>query len=204
MIKEDYARTLFDFLYGPIDGYKTSSTARRDSGEDCKDLLYGEMPFDTWMAIVAAAKPKENAVFFDLGSGVGRAIIQSHLLFDFKKSVGVELLDGLHNKALEVFDHFKKIVEPQVAKSLKNKEVVFLKDNILQVDLSEADFVYMCHPFKNEQEFLALEQRFLSQLKKGTKIVTIIRQLRNEGFKKLGSTMFDFSWGKSTAYFHEI
>lgn len=204
MIKEDYARTLFDFLFGGVDGYKTSSTARQSSGQDCKDLLYGEMPFDTWKAIVETAKPKENAVFVDLGSGVGRAIIQSHLLFDFKKSIGVELLDGLHNKAVEIFDNFKKTIEPQVAESLKNKEVLFLKDNILKVDLSEADFVYMCHPFKNEQEFLQLEQRFLSQLKKGTKIVTIIRQLRNEAFKKHGSTMFDFSWGKSTAYFHEV
>ena len=204
MINPLYAQTLFNFLYSKVDGYTIASASQGALPGSREELLYGEIPFTTWQKIVERIKPKDDAVFFDLGSGTGRVVLQSHMIFNFKKSVGIELLDGLHNKALEVEATFDKIIKPQISKHLADKEMLFRKDNILHVDYSEADFLLLSHPFKEEDDFLFLEEKFLRELKPKTKIVALIRYLRNDKFKDLGFGTYNFSWGKSTAYFYEI
>jgi SAM-dependent methyltransferase len=204
MITPGYAQTLFNHLYGHINGYGVSNAARAKSGQNTEKLLYGELPFETWQQIVERAAPKSDGIFFDLGSGTGRIIIASYLLFSFRKSIGIELLEGLHNKALEVKDDFDKVVKPQVEKYISGRELTFINDNIFNIDLGEADFVFMNHPFKEGDDFARLEEKFLNELKPGTKIVTTIRALQNTMFKHLGKETYKFSWGDSTAHFAEI
>jgi len=205
VINQIYAYALFNHLYANIDGYNIASAAKKKSLIGSKDdLLYGEIPFDSWKRIVERAKPKEDAFFFDLGSGTGRVVVQSHLLFNFRKSVGVELIEGLYSKACETKEVFERIVKPQIKDHIGERELCFYKGNILDTDVADADFILLPHPFKKEEDFLRLEEKFLRQLKPGTKIVTLIRSLRNQAFKDLGYEMFDFSWGESTAYFYEV
>ena len=204
MIDPNYAETLFNHLYGNIKGYEISNAARAKFSGSTEKLLYGELPFETWRKIVEYANPRQNAVFFDLGSGTGRVVIQSHMLFNFSKSIGVELLDGLHDKACETKNIFDKEIKSQIANHLANRELQFLKANIFDVDLREADLILMNHPFKEGEDFLRLEEKFLNELKPGTKIITIIRALKNPAFKRLGKQTFKFSWGDSTAHFAEV
>jgi precorrin-6B methylase 2 len=199
-----YAETLFNHLYGNINGYSVSNAARAKFSHDTEKLLYGEMPFVTWAEIVDHVKPKKDGVFFDLGSGTGRVVVESHLLFDFKKCTGVELLEGLHNKACEVKQQFEKVIKPQIENHLSGRELTFLNNDIFTTDLHEADLVLMNHPFKDGEVFMQLEEKFLKELKSGTKIVTIIRALKSEGFKNMGSQTYKFSWGDSTAHFFEV
>jgi hypothetical protein len=204
MINPLYAETLFNFLYSKIDGYSTASASQAARPGSREELLYGEIPFYTWQRILDRVKPKQDGIFYDLGSGIGRVAMQSHMICNFKKSIGIELLDGLHNKALEVEETFEKIVKPQIVKNLEGRELLLRKDNILTANFSDADFVLLSHPFKEEADFLALEEKFLRDLKPKTKIVTLIRFLRNEKFKDCGFGTYKFSWGKSSAYFYEI
>ena len=172
--------------------------------EIIKELLYGEVPFAVWREIVEKTNPKKDGVFFDLGSGTGRVVMESHIVFDFKKSIGVELLKGLHDKACEVKDKFDKFVKPKILNQLKDRELQFVNANIFAVDLREADLIFMNHPFKDRELFEKLEEKFLKELKPQTKIVTTIRSLNNRAFKDLGSKKYEFSWGESTIYFHEV
>ena len=205
MINYDLAAQLFGSLYDKIDGYSISHEARRSLGiGDQNDLLYGELPLDTWKEIVQKANPKNDGVFLDVGSGTGRIVISSFLLFDFKKNIGVELLEGLYIKSQELRAVFDKDVLPQIAEHAKNREMQFLCKNIFDTDLREVDFILMNHPFKDREMFDLLEEKFLSELKPKTKIVTTIRALKNPAFKRLGDKKYNFSWGESTAYFHEV
>lgn len=204
MIDPNYAETLFNHLYGNINGYQVSRDARISSGIDTEKLLYGELPFSSWKQIVEKANPKKDGVFFDLGSGTGRIIFASYLAFNFKKSIGVELLEGLHKKALEVDAEFEKNIRSKISNDLQDRKIEFHLKNIFDADLREADFIFMNHPFKDGEIFAQLEDKFLSELKKGTKIVTIIRSLKNPNFKNLGSQTFEFSWGSSSAHFFEV
>lgn len=203
MLDHSLAEQYFNQLYGDVNGYGVSSKARVDEGVT-EGLLYGEVPFETWKSIVMRANPKHESVFFDLGSGTGRVIMQSHLLFNFQKAIGIELLAGLHDKACEVASQFIEHIEPAVKAELADRELHLLNESFFDVDLSEADFILLNHPMKDRKLLEKLEQKFLDELKPGTKIVSIIRALSNPAFKSHGSTKYQFSWGESTAHFFEI
>lgn len=198
------AEKLFDTLYDQINGYSISSAARSSSKVDSSKFLYGELPFSTWQKIVAHANPKRDGVFFDLGSGTGRVVMASYLGFEFRKSVGVEILGGLHDKACEVKENFEKNFKPAIAGHFAGRELEFVQNSLFDVDLSEVDFIFMNHPFKDGEDFIKLEEKFLSELKPGAKIATTIRSLKNPKIKNLGSQSFKFSWGDSTVHFQEI
>lgn len=204
MINPIYAETLFNHLYGQINGYSVSTEARAKSAFDTEKLLYGELPFETCQKIIERADPKKDGVFFDLGSGTGRVVMAFYLLSNFRKCVGVELLQGLHNKACEIDMEFNKNIKPQLAGYVEERELQFTCGDIFKADLRDADFIFMNYPFKDSELFDQLEEKFLSELKAGSKIVTIIRALKNPLFKNLGSQTYKFSWGDSTAHFFEI
>jgi hypothetical protein len=204
MIDQTFAETTFNLLYSNTNGYDISNNARREFSGDTSNFLYGELPFQTWKKIVEQIQPKEDGVFFDLGSGTGRVVMASYLGCGFRKCVGIEILDGLHNKAVEVLGVFDQIVRPQIAGSLEGREISFVRESLFDTDLREADFIFMNHPFKDGPEFVRLEDKFLSELKPGTKIATIIRSLKNPAFKQLGSATQQFSWGESTVHFCEV
>ena len=191
-------------MFAPVDGYHIAGRSQGAVAGSRDALLYGEIPFKTWQKIVTRAKPKDDAIFYDLGSGTGRVVFQSYLLYNFKKSIGIELLGGLHDKACELEKHFNRIIKPQISHLLGNNEMQLIQGNILEADLHDADFILLPHPFKSEDDFLTLEEKFLRELKPGTKIVTLIRDLRNPAFKSHGFENCEFSWGKSTAYFFEV
>ncbi len=204
MINSTYAETLFNFLYGNINGYEVSTKARASFSGDVSNLLYGELPFQTFKEIVEKINPKADGVFFDLGSGTGRIAMQANILFNFKKITGIELLEGLHNKAIEVQEVFNKTITTEIQDHIAGRELNFINGDIFKTDYSDADFIFMNHPIKDSGLFLQLEEKLAKELKTGTKIVTIIRALQNPKFKSLGSKLYKFSWGDSTAHFFEV
>lgn len=204
MINPAYAQTLFNFLYNDIDGYSVSRAARNKHTENTEDLLYGEITFDCWQKIIAKADPKKDGVFFDLGSGTGKAVILSHLAYDFKKIVGVELLQGLHDKACEIKENFDTTIKPQILEHTKDRELQFIQKDLFDVDISEADLVFLNYPFKNREMFTRLENKLLTELKPGSKIVMIIKIFENKALKSLGSQKLQFGWGEATAHFYEV
>jgi precorrin-6B methylase 2 len=204
MINPAYAETLFNYLYNDVNGYKVSTEARSKFSGEVSNLLYGELPFETFKLIVEKANPQKDGVFYDLGSGTGRIAIEAHILCDFRKVVGIELLDGLHDKACEIKAIFDKSVKPQIIQHIGTRELDIIKGDLFKFNYSDADFIFMNHPIKDSDLFLQLEAKLVEELKPGTKIVTIIRALKNPKFKSLGSQTFKFSWGDSTAHFFEV
>lgn len=204
VLDSTYAQTLFNFLFNGIDGYAVSHQARRDHNGDVSELLYGEITFETWEKIINKANPKRDGVFYDLGSGTGKAVILSHLYFDFKKAIGFELLKGLHDKAISIKNDFDKFVKPTIPNHVKDRELSFIQQDIFDVDLSVADLVFANYPFKTRELYLKLEEKMLKEMKTGAKIAFVIRAMENPRFKSLGSEKMKFGWGEATVHFYEI
>jgi SAM-dependent methyltransferase len=204
MIDPRYAETLFNHLYSNIDGYAVSTAARQaSSGIDTEKLLYGELPFQTCKEIIEYANPKKDGIFFDLGSGTGRVVMAFYLLTNFKKCIGIELLQGLHDKACEINTQFNQNIKLQLKGDIQDREMQLKCGDIFATNLQEADLVFINHPFKEGDIFKRLEEKLLDELKPKSKIITIIRCLDNPRFKKLGQKTYKFSWGDSTAHFFE-
>jgi precorrin-6B methylase 2 len=202
-----FCEASFDWLYSNINGKAISKIAKAEhaGNEPFKEvILYGEIPFATWIEIVEKSQPKKDGVFFDLGSGTGKIVIQSHMIFDFQKIIGIELLEPIYNKACEVLKNYEEKIKIQIPDFIKNRELQLIKQDFFNTDLSEADFIFMNHPFKDRGSFQPLEEKFLRELKKGTKIVTIIRKLSDPRFKHLHTQKYLCSWGEATVHFHEV
>jgi len=205
-MRDIQASTIFHALYKNVDGFESSKRAKKNnSQQDGRNtFIYGEFPFVTGQAIIKKAQPKKDGVFFDLGSGVGRAVILSHLLFDFKKSVGIELLEGMHDDACKLAQQLPRLVSPQFENHLRDREISLINKNIFDVDLSEADLILLNCPLRGEKSFLQLEEKFLRELKPKTKIIVTIRKLKSPAFKLFHSQQYKFSWGMADTFFYEI
>jgi len=195
---------LFAVLYQNVDGYNISKAARKKVIGNSGEFLYGETLFQSWKKIVENANPKKDGVFFDLGSGVGRSVIASHLLFDFQKSVGFEMLEDLHNQALETKELLYKIADEETLNRISKHELQFVRGNFFEIDFYEADLVFLNYHIRNSQKFLDLEKKLLQQLKPGSKIITALSPLRNPAFKMFDNQSYKFSWGSAPTYFYEV
>lgn len=63
------------------------------------DLFSGEEP---------VGELKENAVFVDCGSGIGRQVLNASVLHSFSKLIGIEGLACLDGQAQEIAAKFKE------------------------------------------------------------------------------------------------
>lgn len=194
---------LFNALYKNVNGFKISVSARKNLSNK-SDFLYGEINLLSWKKIVEQANPKKDGVFFDLGSGTGKSVIASHLLFNFRKSIGIELITELHKQALEIKEKLKKIIDPETQDHLSNRELEFIQGNIFEIDLHEADFIFLNYHIRKSKEFLDFEKKLLQQLKPRSKIVTTLQPLQNSALKQCGNQSYKFSWGSAPVYFYEV
>ncbi len=78
--------------------------ARKNLNLTNSSYIYGEIlffPFADILRSIASELPS-NAIFYDLGSGTGKAVLAASLLYPFSKVVGIELLGVSPNDSGEV------------------------------------------------------------------------------------------------------
>jgi hypothetical protein len=57
--------------------------------------------------VLRKINPASGCVFYDLGSGTGKALFAARLTQDFSRCIGVELLESLHGAAVNVVNRFE-------------------------------------------------------------------------------------------------
>lgn len=199
MIKSyEEIKPVYSKIFSGINGYGISlleKEKRQDKEAIFRNILYGEVSLELLYALYVLPPVNEYLdkakVFYDLGSGVGNAVISSYLTGMFEKCVGVELLDSLYETSLIAKERLINI-----DKNAKNR-VNFIHDNIVNVDFSDADIVLFCCPTKDEDLRFAMEKKFLS-LKSGAIILSLIHNFKNnKDFEILNVKMVRADWGET-------
>lgn len=80
------------------------------AGEVDNRLTYGEFDLPFFFELLAAARPRPGEIFCDLGSGCGRLVLAAALTHPWRKAVGIELIESLHNEAQTMHDKFVPLV----------------------------------------------------------------------------------------------
>lgn len=106
----------------PVAKGKEASTADRNALELKKTtLVYGEITFRSYAIAFEKIKNKygglqnPGGVFYDLGSGTGKPVLSAALLHDFDQVKGIELLESLHNIALELQQVWESSIRPTLS-----------------------------------------------------------------------------------------
>lgn len=201
MKKYEQIKPLYDSIFAGISGYSVSlleKNSREEKEPIFKDVLYGELSFELFYAILVLPPVSEylnNAkVFYDIGSGIGNAVIAAYLTDVFEKCVGVEIMRSLYDASKMA----KKRLQSMCSDACDR--VLFVNDNALNVDFSDADMALFCCPTKDEKLRYEMENKF-KNLKNGSIIISLIHKFKNEmDFELLNAKLVKTAWGETPLF----
>lgn len=196
------ARTIFEHIFEPINGFRLSEQARKASGTDNSEWVYGEIEFYDFIKILECTNPKPNEIFYDFGTGVGKALVVAALFYPFKKCVGIELFENLASVAKEATVQLKT----NNNKALANPDVIFeiLQQNFLTVDISNADVVFINATCYAGETWEKLNNQLAQQLRPGARVIITTQMLTHtSAFRLQSQNLFTMSWGFSRVSIYE-
>lgn len=146
-MQPDAVRTLLEGAYDELAQARSQIDFEQVSKEDSQRMAelsstqsdfawtYGEITFEGAMQLQQLLDVGPNDVLYDLGSGYGRLVLQAHLQWGVRRSVGVELSLERHDKAVEAMNRLQSSLDPA-------RPVALINENLLVCDVSDATVVY--------------------------------------------------------------
>lgn len=162
-----------------------------------KEFIYGEIDFLAFFLLLEKVKPQTNEIFYDLGSGTGKATFTAGLFFDLSKSCGVELLPPLYQQAAQ---QLKKAIQwiqnGDIDKHFFKKiaSMEFTNDNFLDYQFHDADIIYIAATCLNDDTWSKLVKK-MTQLKAGCRIIVATREIQSPQFETIYQGIDLMSWG---------
>jgi len=187
---------VFQEIYHNENGFVLSRHARQQ--QDAFEYVYGEIEFLSFIALLSLTKPGHETVFYDLGCGIGKAVLACAMVYPVHKSVGVELFPELYFSACK---QAKKLV------AIKNyaqqaTKIEFILGNFLEVNLNDATLIFI-----NSSAILGPTwEKLCTRLEKLPQLKTVIttsKALLSHKFSVVMSTKVEMSWGVVLAYIHK-
>lgn len=196
------AKDIFNALYTDVNGRALSLKWREDHKEADKSFVYGEILPDTFYEIMQTMQPRPGQVFYDLGSGTGKACMLAYLLYPFKKVCGIELVDPLYDASITVQKRFNNQFKPVYEREFADRKLELKLGSFLDADISDADIVFMNSTCFQEPLMEKLEALLEASLQPYTQVMSLSKPLKSPAFQQWKNKTYDFSWGQGTAFFH--
>ncbi len=196
LIKTEY------FLYDLYKGLNTtgiSKQERKKLGIDDDAFTYGEIEFLPFYTILDKTKPQVGDVFYDLGSGAGKAVFVAASFFKIKKAYGVELLPGLCDLANAQLGKAKDLARVH---SQHIADIEFLQEDFLHADISNGDIIFInatCLSYHSWEKLLAK----LMLLKKGSRVIVTTKKIQHASFQVISQTFEVMSWGVNSVNIYQ-
>ena len=167
-----------------------------------KSLTYGEIDFASFYKVLRDIPhwARKRGVFYDLGSGTGRAVIAARLLCDFSVCHGIEILGGLHEEAITVINEY-------LASHCSLQyfgipmDIDVLCESITEYDWSDGDIVFANSTCFSDDLMVALSDK-AEALKKDSIVITFTKSLSSSQFEVIKKIRYKMSWGPATVYIH--
>lgn len=191
----DRHQHVFDNLYADVDGFRLSRDARGD--RDAPEFVYGEICFESFIALIGLCQPHKNTVFYDLGSGTGKAVLACAMVFDVQKSCGVELFLPLYERAQQ---QRNRLVLQADYQHLQQR-IMFCQGDFLHTGLSNANLVFLNASAWFGEHWQRISQH-LEQVSVDTIVITTSKTLRSDQFVVEHQSRVQMSWGVVPAYIH--
>lgn len=188
-----------DTLYKNVSGFGISTQDEEVIIKHGGASTYGEITYEGVEQLLKQLSLTKNDVFYDLGSGIGKMVVQVYLSTPVKKSVGIELSAERSQKAALIYEQFKKEGHLKQQRTL-----ALLQENFLESDLSDATIIYMASTCFSP-EFMEKVTKKLASLKKGLRVITLKKLAENPRFTLLKELTLPMTWSaQTTAYIYEL
>lgn len=187
---------VYQQLFAPINGFSLSQAARKT--QDALEYVYGEIDFLPFIALLSLTKPNNNTIFYDLGSGTGKAVLACAMVFNVKESHGIECFPTLYDAAMGQRNALS-LLAPYAEMA---KKIHFLNDDFFNANLSRATLIFINATGFFGQRWIDLSVK-IEQSTQCEIIVTTSKALKSSAFSIIKITTVQMSWGTVKAYIQQ-
>ena len=184
-----------DSIFKDINGFVLSKEARKHN--EAIEYTYGEIEFLHIVALLSLTQPGPHTVFYDLGSGTGKAVLAAAMVFQTQKNTGIELFSPLYQAALTAQEQLQNLPDYHE----RAKTIQFINNNFLHTDFRDATLIFINATTFFGDLWDGLNQQ-LATVKHNTIVITTSRKLSPTFFTITRKTSIQMSWGVVNAYIH--
>ncbi|HEY8208509.1 MAG TPA: SAM-dependent methyltransferase [Myxococcaceae bacterium] len=205
MTPESLERALerFAALYAGVDGYRLSHGERKRLQDEDRALVYGEIDPRAFFELLGRVGVAPGETFWDAGSGTGKPVLLSAMLFPFAGCHGVELLEPLHAQSEVMLRRYRAEVLPQLPEEKRRQEIRFVLGRLEETDFSAADVLFShCTTF----DAAGLDQvaAKAAGMKPGSRAITVGQPLSHPALEPAFSAAVPMEWGESTCFVYRV
>lgn len=188
-----------DGLYTGISGFTISKEEVSFINSTGSDSTYGEIVYESVEALLKEFNLGKEDVFYDLGCGVGKMVVQVYLNSPVKKSIGLELGHTRVTDAIGVREKIEK------DKKLSEKQTLaFYEEDITKYDYSDATVVYMASTLFSDDMMKHMTDK-LAKGKNGLRVATLVELSKSDKFELVKKIKLAMTWSsKSTIYLYRL
>lgn len=190
---------LLSIIFKEINPHHISRLERNQNNFTDDSFIYGEIDFLSFFSLLEKTAPQPNEVFYDLGSGSGKAVFTAALQYDFSKVIGIEFLKSLHSVANNNIEKAERIIKTydryfRSTYQQRISTINFNNGNFLDYDISNGDIIFInatCFHYYLWEKIIDS----LTLLKPGSRIIVTSKKIQNPSFDLLHQSIEIMSWG---------
>ena len=162
-----------------------------EEGKDTEGLIYGEVSYFAIYELIAMLKSKgyvqgQQHSFLDLGSGVGKAMVMAAFIHQFEACYGFEVIQELHQMALELFEKCREDVGPTRLESIQ--------DNYMTASWPAATIILSNSTCLTRTAFEELLQK-ADLMPPGTIFISMSKAVHRDGWTLVEQSQKILHWG---------
>ncbi|OGB97373.1 hypothetical protein A3F06_02615 [candidate division TM6 bacterium RIFCSPHIGHO2_12_FULL_36_22] len=158
------------------------------------NATYGEILPDSLETILKDLKLSKKDIFYDLGSGAGKTVVQVAMTTP-AKAVGIELSPTRVSIARKALEKLKK--EP-------GKRASFVEGDITTANLNDATVIFTCSTCFSDDLMKKLLDKFL-ELKPGLHVISLRQLPQHKRMKLIKEYSLPMTWSDaSPVYLYEL
>ncbi len=178
------------YRYWGLNGY-TILKMERDKIKDLSERNFtpGETSILTTKLLLQEINPPKGGVIYDLGCGRGTVLFGAYFMYGMR-GVGVDLLSTYIKKG------------KRICSDMKIASINFIQGNISEVNLKDADVVYIAATTFQED----VMEKLISNLKNTepeTIIIIVHKPIESRDFTLIKQGKYPFSWGTDDVFFYK-
>lgn len=187
--------TLIKEVYQGVDAMKISLNYRSRNNINSSNFVYGEIKISSFCDILDFINLNENDIFYDLGSGSGKAVLAAYLYKNPQKAIGIEYIPDLVEVA-------KKSLKKLEEKLSSNLNIEFINADMRNYDFSNGTCFFI-HATTWQEDLMNPIKETLKKTNSGTKIILVTKSFEEpKYFKLLKTEIYPFDWGEGTVRFY--
>lgn len=179
-------------IYKNLCGFEISKEDSQAVKQSFGSPVYGEIMPTALDKLLGYINLNKNDVFYDLGSGAGKVVLQTALSFPVKKAVGIELSKERFEQSCTAL---KRAYELGF---LNNPKVSFKNIDLMKANLNDATVIYCCSTAFS-QKFMNKIVKYLSCFRQSFRLLSLQDLPETKNFELVNILKLDMSWTRKTS-----